>query len=93
MITGWVVRKGDPAFMKIPPNTGYIYSDAFGGLPNNFDFAQYHVGEKTILTPWLVSHGCKLLSNWYTGEQDSCGPLSRCVKVSYKGEQLTFVYG
>jgi hypothetical protein len=66
-------------------NTDDLYIDLYDlGLTNepSYDFRS---GEMTkqerLITAELVEKGYTVPNRWYTGEGDSFGPLSRCLRV------------
>jgi len=60
---------------------------------SGFSFGDYVNGEKTILQPQLEALGYTDIQ-WYMGEYDSFGPLTRiCQAKSSTGEMTYFVYG
>ncbi len=53
------------------------------------DFDAYAKCEREVLTPALESAGFTVSGNWFTGDGDSFGPLTRCVHTD-KG---VIIYG
>ena len=68
--------------------TQYLYLEDI--LPDiKVDYADYVKCENEIISPALESAGYNICSNWFTGDGDSFGPLTRCI-ITNKG---TIVYG
>jgi hypothetical protein len=71
-------------------------------LGDVISFARFHFNvsmssikrqEHEILEPQLVDLGYTDIT-WWTGEEDSFGPLSRlCRAVDKNGDEVTFIYG
>lgn len=53
---------------------------------------QYQQWEQEVAKPRLEAMGYTV-SDFYMGEYDSFGPLSRCVKVTKEGKTVEYVYG
>jgi hypothetical protein len=70
------------------------YVDLYDILPNlKINFQKYWESEESIITPALKSAGYTL-NSWYTGEGDSFGPLSRCIRaVDPNGDNIIIIYG
>jgi hypothetical protein len=49
--------------------------------------------EQEVLSPGLEALGYTLRTKWFTGDGDSFGPLTRCIKVEKDGVRSTVVYG
>lgn len=65
----------------------------FYTMKDGRQYPAYIDGERNILTPALKKAGYELLGDWYTGEGDSFGPLSRCIDAAHNGESIVIVYG
>jgi hypothetical protein len=53
----------------------------------------YAATEQEVLSPGLEKLGYTLRTKWFTGDGDSFGPLTRCIKVEKDGVRVTVVYG
>lgn len=72
------------------------YTDLYDILPNiDIDFKNFAAYERMCISPTLKDKGWILSARgWYTGEQDSFGPLSRCINaVAPSGKSTIIVYG
>jgi hypothetical protein len=59
-----------------------------------FDVPGYTADERNNLTPALERAGFTFIESWFTGDGDSFGPLTRCVRaVDPSGAQVVVVYG
>lgn len=86
----------------LPEDT--VYHDLWEALearevdkPNiTFDRATFRQEEKDLLSPALEKAGYILHGEWFDGERDSFGPLSRCIHATspYSDkERVVIVYG
>lgn len=67
-------------------------------FPGNIDLTDYcshdfWKWENSIAIPMLSTMGYRILGPFYDGERDSCGPLSRIIKVEKDGIQYEAWYG
>lgn len=71
----------------------YVYVDDIA--PDlDIDFEHYTKSERDVITPALLDAGYYPTGDWYDGERDSWGPLSRCIDAETKdGKTVTVVYG
>ena len=53
------------------------------------DFENFAACEKDVIGPALEAAGYRLHGTWFTGDGDSFGPLTRCIKT----DQGIVVYG
>lgn len=66
--------------MPINSCVRYLYVDElFPDLVIDFD--NYYECEQKVLSPALREAGYELRGQWYTGDGDSFGPLSRCIET------------
>lgn len=56
------------------------------------DYENYRTCEREVISPALEKEGYTL-GNWYDGERDSFGPLSRCIRATRGNEAIIVVYG
>ena len=77
--------------------SGPLYTDLADVLPNvhpDCTNAGFHACERDVLTPALEKAGWVLAGNWYTGDGDSFGPLTRCIRAhNPQGVLQIIVYG
>lgn len=71
------------------------YIDLYDILPDiKVGYSRYWESEKEVISPALKSAGYQLDGPWYTGEGDSFGPLSRCIRVTTPDDKrVIVVYG
>ena len=81
-------------FLKIGEKLMPKYEDLYEILPDiDIDFDNYWKCEQEVITPALMQKGFSEIE-WYMGERDSFGPLSRYTKCYDKdGNERRFVYG
>jgi hypothetical protein len=59
-----------------------VYLDLYQILPEvDVNFEHYVRHEQEVISPALINAGYKLQSNWFDGERDSYGPLSRAIRT------------
>ena len=58
----------------------------------DIDFQNFYDSEEKLINPVLLSNGFKIFQ-WYHGDYDSFGPLSRVVTVEKNGVQSEAWYG
>lgn len=81
------------------PNIDPNYLDLYDILPDAHPSYDWRDGsmarvEREVLTPALTAAGYTVGDGWWSGEKDSFGPLSRCVRVvTPEGENKIVVYG
>lgn len=84
----------------LPKNTRYI--DLWEALEARevdkpsitFDIYKYRKEEIDLINPALRKAGYILDGEWFDGERDSFGPLTRCIRVTDPyGESGVIVYG
>jgi hypothetical protein len=64
------------------------------GVEPTFAVPGYTTDERENLGPALERAGYTLVGPWFTGDGDSFGPLTRCVKATDpSGRRVTLVYG
>jgi hypothetical protein len=57
-----------------------------------YDLDKYRRCEHEVLTPALEALGYEV-GGWFTGDGDSFGPLTRCVRVTKDNKSAVVVYG
>lgn len=71
-------------------------ADLLGNEPFNhkdcFDSSRYRDWERNIAEPLLSEKGYEVL-RWWSSDEDSFGPLVRCVEVRKDGKSETYFYG
>lgn len=73
----------------------YVWWDELGlDVQPTFAVPGYAADESDNLTPALKRAGYTIHSSWFTGDGDSFGPLTRCVRaIDPKGDRVIVVYG
>lgn len=60
----------------------------------SFGLSTYREEERTLATPALEAAGYSIQGDWFDGERDSFGPLTRCVHaVDPDGNRVVVVVG
>jgi hypothetical protein len=57
-----------------------------------FDSQRYALWEREVAEPLLRTQGYEVL-RWWSEDEDSFGPLVRCVEVRRDGVTATYFYG
>ncbi len=73
-------------------NLESVLSDAVFNHPDCFDSRRYALWERSVATPVLEAAGFSV-GAWWSGDQDSFGPLVRCVSLTKSGKTHTYFYG
>jgi hypothetical protein len=60
--------------------------------PRCFDSQRYREWEREVAEPMLRARGYEVL-RWWSSDEDSFGPLVRCVEVRRDGVSKTYYYG
>lgn len=60
--------------------------------PDCFDSHEYASWEREVAAPLLRAQGYEVV-RWFSGDEDSFGPLVRCVELLRDGETTTWCYG
>ena len=60
----------------------------------SFELSKYRTEERTLATPALEAAGYVVKGEWFDGERDSFGPLTRCIRaIDPYGNEVVVVYG
>jgi hypothetical protein len=83
------------AMSHVHQGVTYVWWDEIGtDVEPTFAVPGYGLDERDNLAPALEAAGYTDLGSWFTGDGDSFGPLSRCVRATAPdGDRVVVVYG
>lgn len=69
--------------------TTYIALEDAVDVEPEYDLGLFDKHEREVLTPALQAAGFRPIGSWYSGDGDSWGPLTRCLRT----DRGTIFYG